>query len=296
MATQTQWVGAAPPSEQQLGDMLRDCIRVTQRLQSTHDTLQREVVRLRRELEAKDRELERRRRLASLGELAAGVAHEVRNPLGAIQLYSGLLRNECGQAEAALHLIEKIEAGIRAIDGVVQDALALAPRSVTLKRCGVRALVARAQDVCLRTLQARGATLKVELEDERAAVLVEPAAIQRVLINLITNAAEASPRGAVVRVHVSSEREGLVEIRVLDEGAGLPEDVIERVFDPFFTTKAHGTGLGLTLAHRVVEAHGGRLTAGNRPEGGAVFSVMLPSGAAGEGERNNDAAAQTSAA
>jgi signal transduction histidine kinase len=99
--------------------------------------------------------------------------------------------------------------------------------------------------------------------------------LQRVLINLIVNAAEASPAGRTVRVKVQAEAPGEIEIRVLDEGVGLPDEIRHRIFDPFFTTKDHGTGLGLTIAHRLIEAYGGRLRADNRPEGGAVFSITL---------------------
>lgn len=273
----------------ELGGVLRDYVRVAQRLAQTHETLQREVLRLRTELESKDRELERRRRLASLGELAAGVAHEVRNPLGAIQLYSDLLRGECqrltpdgaGGLAPALKLIEKIEAGVRAIDSVVRDTLALAPRcGGELEPQALRAIVERAGDFCQTILSQRGVSLTVEYENPDLVLLVDEGAMQRVLVNLISNAAEASPRGATVRVQAGDEEDGLVELRVLDQGPGLPAEVIERIFDPFFTTKPHGTGLGLTIAHRLVEAHGGALQARNRAGGGAEFVVTLPAGGA----------------
>lgn len=262
-----------------LGEVIREYMAVTERLAATHEVLQREVSRLRGELESKDRELERRQRLAALGELAAGVAHEVRNPLGAIQLYSGLLKAECGRSQAANSLIEKIESGIRAIDAVVQDTLALTPRSHQLAPRPVRSFIETAVEACARVLDKRGVSLRVESGPLNAIVIVDEQAIQRVLINLITNAAEASASGTTVSVHVECEEDGSVSVSVRDRGCGIPSDQLERIFDPFFTTKVSGTGLGLAIAHRLVEAHGGRLRARNRAEGGADFSIVLPGGA-----------------
>jgi signal transduction histidine kinase len=259
-----------------LGDVIREYMAVTERLAATHEVLQREVSRLRAELESKDRELERRQRLAALGELAAGVAHEVRNPLGAIQLYSGLLKAECGRSQAANSLLEKIESGIRAIDAVVQDTLALTPRAHQLAPQPVRSFVEAAVEACGRVLDARGVSLRIENGPSNAVVVVDEQAIQRVLINLITNAAEASSSGTTITVVVESEQDGSVSISVRDQGCGIPSDQLERIFDPFFTTKGTGTGLGLAIAHRLIEAHGGRLRARNRAEGGADFSIVLP--------------------
>ena len=269
----------APDAPDALGAVLREYMDVTQRLQATHETLEREMVRLRKELESKDRELERRRRLASLGELAAGIAHEVRNPLGAIQLYSGLLRQKCSSIDSAVGLIEKIEAGIRAIDEVVQDTLALAPRDGRSNPQLVRRVVEGARDVSLSTLQALGVALAVRYERDDLCVGGDLGALQRVLVILIVNAAEASQSGQTVTVSAvagSGADASMVRIHVSDEGVGLAQGVIDEIFDPFFTTKQAGTGLGLTIAHRLVEAHGGRLTAQNRPEGGAEFVVALP--------------------
>lgn len=261
-----------------LGDVLRDYMDVARRLQETHVTLQAEVERLRQELASKDRELERRRRLAALGELAAGVAHEVRNPLGAIALYSGLLRSEVQTAgvAAAAGLLDKIETGIAAIDAVVRDTLALAPRDGRTTECNLDELIERAAEVSASVLERQRVRVELELAERPAAVVGHPDGLQRVLVNLIGNAAEASPPKARVRVRLERADDEQWAVRVLDDGTGLPDEVMDRIFDPFFTTKEHGTGLGLTIAHRLVEAHGGQLTAANRPSGGAEFEIRLP--------------------
>lgn len=265
------------PRVDQLSGVLREYLQATERLQRTHESLEREVTRLRGELASKDRELERRRRLASLGELAAGVAHEVRNPLGAIQLYSGLLRRECGGIGPAVQLIEKIEAGIQAIDEVVRDTLALAPRGCKLATHLVADVMTRACDMCQPILLRRGVTVATQLDQPGLRITCDLAAIERVLVNLIANAADFAPPGSAIELHVA-RADGAVTLAVADSGPGLPADAIDRVFDPFFTTKPHGTGLGLTIAHRLVEAHGGSLAARNRPQGGAEFIVTLPDG------------------
>lgn len=289
--------GGAALEMDEIGAVLREYMAVTERLQHTHETLQREVMRLRDELASKNRELEVRRRLAALGELAAGVAHEVRNPLGAIQLYSHLLRKTCAEVEPALALIEKIELGIRAIDGVVQDTLALAPRPGRLMPRSLETILQEAADVCRQSLAARDVSLVLHITDPTVQVLAEGDGLQRVLVNLIVNAAEASPAGSTVEVCVAAPGVEEVEVAVVDQGSGLSDEVLERLFDPFFTTKEHGTGLGLTIAHRLVEALGGRLTARNRREGGAEFAVVLPVARdASTGSAEGAANRQTSAA
>lgn len=270
----TATLASAAPGD--LGDVFREYMDATVRLQRTHETLQTEMARLRQELASKDRELERRRRLAALGEIAAGVAHEVRNPLGAIQLYSGLLRSACGRQAEALALIEKIDSGIRAIDGVVQDTLSLAPRSCRLTLQPVASLIDGAVELVRSVLARHRVSVEVRLADENVAIPADAAALQRVLVNLIANAAEASPAGESVKVSAGRPQDGFVELRVSDRGSGLPDEVLENLFNPFFTTKQHGTGLGLAIAHRLIEAHGGQLTARNRPEGGAEFVLQLP--------------------
>ena len=274
-----------------LGAVLRDCMEVTQRLALTHEKLQHEVTRLREELAAKNLELERSRRLAELGEMAAGVAHEVRNPLGAIQLYNNLLRRTCGGESAAHDLIEKIDAGIRAIDGVVQDTLALAPRSGRITILELNNLIQNAADLSSKRLAERQVRLLTGSVDSSLAVEGEVGALSRVLLNLIVNAAEASEPQATITVEAQA-RGDEVAILVCDNGCGISEDILQRVFDPFFTTKKQGTGLGLAIAYRIVNAHGGRLTARNRAQGGCEFSMILPLFKSKSGIRTDAAARQ----
>jgi two-component system sensor histidine kinase HydH len=278
-----------------LGDVLREYMAATDQLQRTHEILQSEIVRLRAELASKDRELETRRRLASLGELAAGVAHEVRNPLGAIQLYSGLLRNQCNRNEMpdAVQLVEKIEAGIQAIEAVVQDTLALAPRDRRLRPCRIDALFERTRDASLKVLTTRAVQLACDAGGAELAVMADPDGLQRVLVNLVVNAAEVSPPQATVWLRAETRPDDRVAIAVDDEGPGLPDEVRHRIFDPFFTTKSTGTGLGLTIAHRLIDAYGGSLAADNRPDGGATFEVTLPAATPdAAADRQPDAGAQ----
>lgn len=280
-----------------LGSVLREYMDVAGRLQRTHEALQGEVARLRRELALKDRELELRRRLAALGELAAGVAHEVRNPLGAIQLYSDLLRSQCQARELgpALRLIDKIEAGIQAIDAVVEDTLALAPRDRQLHGCNLQVVLAGLEEAAQRVLRAREVRLVVPTLPEKVLVLADDSGLQRVLVNLVNNAAEASEPGQAVELAVDVAPDA-VRLTIDDHGLGLPDGIRERIFEPFFTTKENGTGLGLTIAFRLVEAFGGELAAENRPGGGARFTVTLRPARADDVQAGPDAAAECTSA
>ena len=260
---------------------------VTQRLQVSHEKLQAEVVRLTEQLEQKNLELERKKRLAALGEMAAGIAHEIRNPLGGIQLYASTLLADVADRPAAAELVRKISNGVKGLNSLVSDMLAFT-RDLNLRKQDVCLgdLVTSTVDLARPSLAQHGIEAHIAPGMDTMAVSVDANLLQRVLLNLVLNAAEAIGEGgrkseirdAKGRIDVSArKRDGGVEIVVEDNGPGMPANVMEQVFDPFFTTKHTGTGLGLAIVHRIVEAHGGTITAENRkrPASGARFRIVI---------------------
>lgn len=250
---------------------------VTERLKCAHEKLHAEVMRLREELGRKNAELRRRERLAALGEMAAGLAHEIRNPLGGIALSASLLESQLRDRPAAGAAAARISSGVRALERLVSGILDFSHEH-ELERAnhGAHGLLARVADSARAWEESTGATLMEETPDSDFQVWCDRDRLVQVLLNLAMNALQAAGRGGRAWLSATLHSEGGVEFRVQDDGPGIPEADLHRIFNPFFTTKSSGTGLGLAIAHRIVESHGGGIRAGNRPQGGACFVVMLP--------------------
>jgi signal transduction histidine kinase len=263
--------------ERELGAIILAYNEVTEKLKEAHDKLQDEVSRLREELAAKNQELERRKRLAALGEMAAGLAHEIRNPLGGIALFASLLEQDCQGSATSLDLVCKIQKGVDRLDGVVSNVLAFARPGQMQRRCTRLGLILAEAMEMARPHFVRG-SVEGAIEDGACdeELWVDAGQLQQAILNLLVNAAEASPAGG--QVLLSTRRLGCdrVEIEVADRGSGIADEASERLFNPFYTTKETGTGLGLAIVHRVVESHGGTIRAANRPGGGAAFTICLP--------------------
>jgi signal transduction histidine kinase len=178
----------------------------------------------------------------------------------------------------------------------VRDALALAPRCRPGTTHPLRETIAAAQNNCRQRLLEHGVTLHVRMAQPDVCVLAEPNGLQRVLVNLVSNAAEASSAGGEIELRVAPAHDGQVEIYVCDQGPGLPGAALERLFDAFFTTKQHGTGLGLTIAHRLIESYGGSIRACNRAAGGAEFRIVLPAAEQESRRTSTESARPTTAA
>jgi signal transduction histidine kinase len=266
--------------ERELGAIIAAYNQVTEQLKRAHDQLECEVRRLREELEQKNRELARRERLAALGEMAAGMAHEIRNPLGGVQLFAGLLRKDLAEQPGPLALVEKIANGVRSLESIVTDILTFAgeaaPRFAPM--CPVQ-LVDQAVELAQGVAEQHGAAIRWQRPSNGLTeVRVEADAdqIQQALLNLLQNGLEAAGAGGRVDVDVAAGRDGYVHITVADTGPGIPTELLDRIFNPFFTTKGRGTGLGLAIVHRIAEGHGGTVRAATSRGGGAVFSLSLP--------------------
>jgi signal transduction histidine kinase len=217
-----------------------------------------------------------RESLAAVGEFAAGLAHEVRNPLTAVQIDLQHVQSQLPEESPLREPQEKALAEIRRLDATVRNALKVArsgriePREIDLAEP-----LGASADAARPFFDARGAELALDLEASRVVVIGDPGALEQLFLNLLRNAAEAVRPGgsATVEVEVGS---GDVAVTVRDDGEGVSPEALERAFEPLFSTRAEGTGLGLPIAHRIAVAHGGSIEMRNRSEGGAELRVRLP--------------------
>jgi signal transduction histidine kinase len=261
-----------------LGQIILAYSGVTEKLQQSHDQLTQTVQALRLELSEKNRLLERKNRLAALGEMAAGMAHEIRNPLGGIQLYSSILAKELADRPGSLELVHKIAGGVKLLDGLVSQVLQFT-REITahLAETDLPDVIDQAVELASASLQMHA--VKCEVKGPRPMrATVDRMLLGQAVLNLVMNAAEAIGHGGKVTIRYGPPVDDDVRqfhLSVTDTGPGISPEVLDRIFNPFFTTKESGTGLGLAIVHRVVEAHDGTITASNIDGGGARFEVRI---------------------
>jgi two-component system sensor kinase FixL len=212
--------------------------------------------------------------MARLGEMAAVIAHEVKNPLagirGAIQVIGGRLPK--GSKEA--HVMKEVVARIDALAELVKDLLLFArPPQPKPLAVDLGSLVKSTADLMMADPAHSG--VRIELEGNAPPVSADAELLNIVFLNLMVNAAHAMQGRGTVRVSLSS-RDGMCRVAVADSGPGIPTEIREKVFNPFFTTKARGTGLGLVTAKRLVEAHAGTIAIECPPAGGTTVTIQLP--------------------
>jgi signal transduction histidine kinase len=273
--------GPAAQRIEELGRIIMAYSEVTERLQQSHDQLKQQVRSLRDELSEKNVLLERRNRLAAVGEMAAGMAHEIRNPLGGIQLYASLLARDLSDRPASAQLVQKISAGVKRLESLVGQVLHFTREiNVNIVQMNLAEIVE--QTVELAQHQAAPKGIEIRVCGPRAlSAMADPVLIGQAILNLLLNAIEAMQGAAAGVVQIayqpppaeSDARQ--FHLAVKDQGPGIPPQILDRIFNPFFTTKDTGTGLGLAIVHRVVEAHEGTIVASNSDEGGARFEIRI---------------------
>jgi PAS domain S-box-containing protein len=241
-----------------------------------------------RELEEQAR---RQDRLAALGQMAATVAHEIRNPLGGIEGFASLLTRDFEEGDPRLKLVTKILEGARSLNRVVSELLMFTrPIKCDFRRVEVAATIEGAMGFVLENIETSNIKFYKDFGQSPMYVRGDDEQLKRALLNIMLNAKQAMPDGGDLKVNcqkrslpkaaqqmLGDDLNGdWIEIAVKDSGPGLVESEIPLIFNPFFTKKEKGTGLGLAIATKIVEAHRGQITASNSPEGGAVFTISLP--------------------
>lgn len=227
---------------------------------------------------------EQREKLASLGVLAAGVAHEIRNPLTALKTRVFLLRKKLQRDAGALEDASIIDGEIRRLDRIVSDFLLFArPGEPDLAEFALPELLSDVRELLSPELARNEIELAVESGADDTTLRADPHQLRQVLINLVRNAAESiGQKGRVTlrsrqcNMPLRGQHREVVVLEVEDTGTGIPTKVRGRLFDPFFTTKAAGTGLGLSIAMRILEQHGGTLQFQTALGRGTTFGAILP--------------------
>ena len=265
-------VEGSPPNEigelgQAFNDMAAELSRASERVEELHR-----------------REIERADQLATVGELASGIAHEIRNPMVGISNGMDLVRRRIGADPGLEPIMDEVEREVERVQGAIRDLLAFArPAEPRLAPSDGNAIVERAFRLVQPSADKKGVVMDLRTDPDPPRLLVDGEMLRQAFVNVLLNAVQATPAGG--RVSVSTKvGDGRFVVQVADTGDGIPEEHREDVFKPFYTTRHSGTGLGLSVTREVIQRHGGLiglLRGGGR---GSVFEIQLPLPDDGEGD------------
>ncbi|MCC6158260.1 MAG: PAS domain S-box protein [Deltaproteobacteria bacterium] len=238
--------------------------------------------------EIRDRETAQRTdRLAAMGEMAVKIVHEVRNPMGSIELIASLLSRDLSDQPEQRQMVERVRNGIRSMNHTINNLLSFARNTQPeVRPVEIEAVVEDCLSYNTHLLETQHVALERNYRNG-SDVLGDSELLKQVFMNLFLNAAQAMPGGGVLRVEIADEHRRdasgvetpTVLVRIADTGCGMSPEVSARVFHPFFTTKERGTGLGLALAHNIIQAHRGTIDVESEPGKGSCFTVCLPASA-----------------
>lgn len=245
-----------------------------------------------RQLESR---LQRRNRLEAMGQMVGSIAHEIRNPLGSVELFASLLRRDLREQPHLRVYAEHISVAVQSMDRLLANLLSYTkPDCSKVDWHGVEALLDEVLTMAAHAIASGSVEVRRILHPNVTHIWCDEGKMKQVLLNLVLNAVQAMPSGGVLTVavdlpHVRWDETPAVSITVSDTGVGIPQDLQGRIFDPFFTTKDHGTGLGLAIVHALVEAHQGRIDVESRPGQGTSFLMTLPHGPRSEASHSEGA-------
>jgi two-component system NtrC family sensor kinase len=240
----------------------------------------RELLKVHQELEETQFQLVQAEKIASLGRLAAGVAHEINNPLAGILIYAELLQRDLAAHPQTRENVEVIIGQTMRCQQIVTRLLDFSRQSLGEKKsCQVNEIIERCVDLIGHQAIFHNIKIAQELDPELPQIVGDPGQLQQVFTNLILNAADAMRGQGVITItsRPAPQQEGAI-LTFTDTGRGIAPEIKDKIFEPFFTTKppGKGTGLGLSIVYGVIQRHGGSIEAESPPEGGTTFTVRLP--------------------
>lgn len=229
----------------------------------------------------------RTEKFAAMGEMAANIAHEVRNPLGSIELFASLLLKNLSDPKDRERVVQIISS-VKNVDNKISNLLLFTRRqSPQMKKVRLHAIVSEVIAFSEQIIQQSGTQVVVDMDERDILILADAEMIKQVFLNVILNAQQAMPDGGrlsiITRLSPKSfinPDERIAEVIFQDAGPGIPQGDVSRVFDPFFSTKDGGSGLGLAIAHNIVSEHSGSISVENAPSGGMVVNISFPALAA----------------
>lgn len=239
-------------------------------------TLRQKIEEVKEELDSKHMELMRSEKLATIGEIATRVAHEIRNPLSGIAVALENLRSDT-DFDGKDNKVSEIITEVNRLDSIIKELFQLAmPREISLVPGTPNELGERVASLMTPELRSKNIEIVKELESNEKEVNLDYELLQRVLINLMKNAVESVKAGQGRIIIGTSYKPDSVDITISDTGHGIPDGDREKIFQPFFTSKEDGTGLGLAISKNIVEIHGGTITVDSSEERGTKFIITLP--------------------
>jgi two-component system, NtrC family, sensor histidine kinase HydH len=235
-----------------------------------------ELTEVYQELQDSFEHVKRAERLSAAGELSAGLAHEIRNPLASLAGAAGLLQREQTSEQRRGECAQIILKECERLNHLLSQFLDFArPRAPLYRAIEIRSVLETVVDLATHAIGPKDVRIRLDVPGALPPVECDAEQIKQAVLNLLLNAIAASPDGGEVLVGAHLENDKM-SVEVMDEGPGVDPAVMDRIFDPFFTTKENGTGLGLSMVHQIVEQHGGLVMAKRLPSGGAKFQVLLP--------------------
>lgn len=238
-----------------------------------------------RQMRSLEEELRRKDRLAALGEMAAGMAHEIRNPLSIIKNSAQIIQSKLGEGNKGAEQVRFIISEVDRLNKVVTDFLNFArPRHPNFKQCNINELIDNTLQFAHSEITGHNIQVIKNYQDNIPLIELDPEQFHQLLLNLTLNAIQSMSKGGKLTITTRWDKSplgkekgnGAVQIAFTDTGCGISPEAKDKIFNPFFTTREGGCGLGLAIVHRIVELHGGRITVESEPNEGSTFTIIVP--------------------